>query len=152
MIVEIDKPNPFLVLRLATDATKRKIIERTQELYDTAETETEQQLYSWAKEQLITNPHTRLAHELFEYPDTQYADSLLEQFAKKYKNAQIHLDKLIKEAPPISLENVDMAAVFRQFLQFLLDIPEADIAIALNDIPFPVEVKSPLEVRDVIFG
>ena len=150
--METDKPNPFLVLRLATDVTKREIIERAQEFYDTAETPEEQQLYNWAKEQLITKPETRLAYELVEYPDTLYYDALLEQFARKYKNAPTNPEKLLKEAPPINLENLDMAAVFRQFLQSLLDVPEADIAIALKDIPFPVELKSPLEVRDVIFG
>jgi hypothetical protein len=150
--MEMDKPNPFLILRLATKATKREIIERAQELYDTAETEDEQRLYSWAKEQLLTNPQTRLVYELFEYPDTQYDDSGLELFAKKYKHAQFDLDKLTKEAPPISLEDLDMAAVFRQFLQGLLEVPEADITVALNDIPFSIEMEPPLEVRDVIFG
>lgn len=150
--MEANKPNPFLVLRLATDATKREIIERAQELYDTAETEEEQHLYSWAKEQLITHTQTRLTYELFEYPDTQYNDALLERFARMYKNAPIYPDQLTKEAPPIGLENLDMAAIFRQFLQSLLEVPETDITTVLNDIPFPVEVKSPLEVRDVIFG
>jgi hypothetical protein len=152
VIMETDKPNPFLVLRLATDVTKREIIERAQEFYDTAETIEKQLLYNWAKEQLITNPQTRLTHELVEYPDTCYDDPLLEQFTRKYKNTPTNPEKLLKEAPPINLENLDMEAVFRQFLQSLLEIPEADIAIALKDIPFSVELKSPLEVRDVIFG
>lgn len=148
----MDKPNPFLILRLATKATKREIIERAQELYDTAETEDEQQLYSWAKEQLLTNPQIRLMYELFEYPDTRYDDSGLELFAKKYKHVQFDLDKLTKDAPPINLEDLDMAAVFRQFLQSLLEVPEADITVALNDIPFSIEIEPPLEVRDVVFG
>ncbi|HEU5374362.1 MAG TPA: hypothetical protein VFV38_02900 [Ktedonobacteraceae bacterium] len=150
--METDRPNPFLVLRLATDASKREIIERAQELYDTAESEEKRQLYNWAKEQLISHPEKRLAHELFEYPDTRYDDPLLEQFARRYRNAPISLEKLIEAAEPLSLEQLDMVVALRWLVQSLLEVPEAEMTTALADIPFPVEVKSPLEVRDVIFG
>lgn len=151
--METDRPNPFFVLRLATNASKREIIEKAQELYDISASEEERQLYTWAKEQLITHPQKRLVYELFEYPDVRYDDQLFEQFVERYKNAPVpSAEQLLETATPLSLEHLNMVAVFQRLLQSLLEVPESEITTALAHIPFPVEVRSPLEVRDVIFG
>ena len=67
-MIESNKPNPFQVLGLPTNATMKQVVERGQEVDEDAKTEEERQLCRWAVEQLRTNPHTRLEYELFELP------------------------------------------------------------------------------------
>jgi hypothetical protein len=151
MIAE-DKPNPFQVLGLPTSASKKDIVDRGQELYDTAESEEQRQLYRWAKEQLLTNQHTRLLYELFELPDTRYEDLEWEEFVRMYRRNPLHLDALIKDTLPIGLEDFDITALIRLLLQGMFTMPEIDIDDILKESPFVPRSKPPLEVRDVIFG
>src|SRR5439155_1678286 len=60
-MIEHDKPNPFVVLGLPTDASEAEIAERAQELSDLAPTDEARRLHRWAREQVITRPRTRLA-------------------------------------------------------------------------------------------
>ena len=94
-MIDADKPNPFQVLKLPTNVTKKEIVERGRELYDTAETEEQRQLYSWAKEQLLSKPLVRLEYELFEAPETQYEDTERNNFVRKYKRLPISPDALL---------------------------------------------------------
>ena len=151
-MIETDKPNPFHVLRLSIHATKKEIVERGQELYDTAETEEQRQLYRWAKEQLLTNVHTRLVYALFEMPDTQYDNPEWEQFIRLYRKNPVRLETLVKSIPAITEEDFDISAMIQQILQGFLTVPDADITTAVNGSPFMARSKPTLEVRDVIFG
>jgi hypothetical protein len=151
MIAE-DKPNPFQVLGLPTNASKKDIVDRGEELYVTAETEEQRLLYRWAKEQLLTNQHIRLLYELFELPDTRYEDLEWEEFVRKYRRNSLHLDALVKDAPPIGLEDFDITALIRLLLQGMFTVPEIDIDDILKRSPFAPRSRPPLEVRDVLFG
>src|SRR5258708_6500859 len=151
-MIEVDKPNPFQVLRLPISATNKEIVDRGQELYDTAETDEERQLYRWAKEQLLTNPHTRLEYTLFELPDTQYEDPEWEDFVRRYKKNPIQLDSLNEGISINGLEVFDIAALLELLLQGMFIMPEPDIDEAINGSPFIPIIRPPLEVRDVIFA
>lgn len=147
-----DKPNPFFVLALPTDATRADIVQRGQELYDTAESKEEGLLFRWATEQLLTNPRTRLEYELFELPDTLYEDPAWDSFVRVNKKKPVDLKVITREAVAPSVDDINMAALLQLFLDNMLTLPEADIAIAIAGSPFKPVYKLPLEVRDVIFG
>lgn len=147
-----DKPNPFYVLALPSDASRADIVARGQELYDTAESEEEGLLFRWATEQLITNPRTRLEYELFELPDTLYEDPGWESFLRMNKKKPVDLKALTSGAVPPSVDDINMAALIQLFLDEMLTLPEADITIAIDESPYIPVYKLPLEVRDVIFG
>ena len=151
-MIEPDKPNPFQVLQLRVDATKREIVERGRELYDTAETEEQRQLYSWAKEQLLSKPSVRLEYELFEAPETQYEDIELDNFMRQYKKLPISPDALLRDAPLLNKDDVDIARLIELLLQDVLTVPEGDINVPLHMSSYKPEPKPPLEVRDVLFG
>jgi hypothetical protein len=151
-MIEVDKPNPFQVLRLPINATKKEIVERGQELYDTAETDEERQLYRWAKEQLLTNMRTRLEYALFELPDTQYENPEWENFIRKYKKNPVPPDALMEEGTSSILAAFDVPALLHLLLQDIFTVPEPDINAALTGSPFLPRIRLPLEVRDVIFG
>ena len=146
-----DKPNPFQVLRLPADATRKEIVVRGQELC--TEEADKQELYTWAMEQLITKPRTRLEYELFEIPDTRYEDRAWEDFVETYQRNPVRLAVLIKEVTPAHLGDVNLVGLLQLFFDGLLIIPEADIVAAIDNSPFlPGYGPLPLEVRDVIFG
>jgi hypothetical protein len=151
-MIEVDKPNPFQVLRLPINATNKEIVERGQELYDTAETDEERQLYRWAKEQLLTNMRTRLEYALFELPDTQYENPEWETFIRKYQKNPVPPNALMEEAPPNFLAAFDVPALLQMLLEDIFTVPEPDINAAINGSPFLPRIRPPLEVRDVIFG
>ncbi len=150
-MIAVDKPNPFFVLGLPSDATRADIVAREQELYETAETKEEGLLFRWAKEQLITNPRIRLAYELFELPDTNYEDPIWESFVRAHKKKPGDLNALTRENPP-SVEDIDLAALIRLLLDDLVTLPDADISAAIDESLFKLDYRLPLEVRDVIFG
>jgi hypothetical protein len=147
-MISEDKPNPFQVLGLSTDATKAKIVARGQELYDTAETDEQRQLYRWAKEQLLINPRTRLEYELFEPPDTQYENLEWENFIRTHKRSPVRPETVLSP----SIEDFDVGTLLQLLLQDMLAVPEADITAAIHAVPFVPKRKPPLEVQDVIFG
>jgi hypothetical protein len=149
---DLDKPNPFHVLRLPTTATKREIVERGQELYDTAETDEERHLYRLAKEQLLTAVHTRAEYALFEPPDTQYENVEWEQFIRKYKKNPLSPETLLEGITPIGLEAFDLPELLDLIFQEICNVPEPDINVAIHGSPFTPKIRPPLEVRDVIFG
>ena len=151
-MIDDDKLNPFQVLKLPTNATKKEIVERGRELYDTAETEEQRQLYSWAKEQLLSKPLVRLEYELFEAPETQYEDTERDNFIRKYKKLPISPDALLRDAQPLSKDDVNIAQLIELLLQDVLTVPKGDINVPLHLSSFKPEHKPPLEVRDVLFG
>lgn len=151
-MIENDKPNPFEVLGLPTDATNKVVIERTKELSSGLEPE-EQLLCRWAREQLITHPFTRLAYELFEVPGTQYEDAEWETFAEKYKRNPIKRAATVEEVPLLCLEDFNLSALIQHVLDGLLAVPEVNLTPDKLDSPFQPNYDAlPLEVQDVIFG
>ena len=152
-MIESDKPNPFQVLGLPTNATMKEVVERGQEVDQEAETEEARLLCRWAVEQLRTNPHTRLEYELFEIPATQYEDQEWDNFARANKINPVNLASLAREAAPARLEDFNLHSLIELLLDGLLTIPVADIALIADSSPFlPGYGPPPLEVRDVIFG
>lgn len=149
------KANPFKVLELPTNATKSEIVEHATMLVDLAETDEERVAYREALQELITNPSVRLQYELFEIPDTRYEDEDKgwDDFVSTYGGEPVDLNELVKETPPINLEDFDLAALIRLVLDGRLSISEADIRTAIDNSPFlPGYGPPPLEVQDVIFG
>jgi len=152
MIVS-DKPNPFKVLGLGTDVSNADIVKKLELLSDLAPTDEEILLYRWAVEQLITCPLTRLQYELFEVPHARYEDPEWEKFARVHRRNPVSMDALVKDVPDPGIEDFDMANLIGLFLDGLLEIPEVDIAPAVERSPFDPDMGlPPLEVRDVIFG
>ncbi len=152
-MITTDKPNPFQVLELPTDATNADIVARGQELCDLAETDEQRLLYRWAMEELITHPFTRLEYELFEIPDAEYENLDWDRFARKHRRNPVDLAALAREASPPGLDDFDLAALMQLLLDGLLTVPEADVRAALENSPFEAGCgPPPLEVRDVIFG
>jgi hypothetical protein len=148
-----DKPNPFETLSLSIDATNAEIVERVNELIDTADDEGQRLLYRAAgQEQLLQHPLTRVAYELFEVPGASYRDREWEQFARGRQKNPIKLADLARECPPPGLNDFDFAALIDIALEGLLLVPAADIIPAVEHNPFSPHCGPPLEVRDVIFG
>ena len=112
-----DKPNPFSVLALSTDATPADIVACSNELYDTAETKEDGLLFRWAKEQLITNPQIRLEYEFFELPATEYEDVTWENFLRVHKKKPVDLNALQEESSPPGIEAIDLAALLHLFAE-----------------------------------
>lgn len=152
-MIETEKPNPFQLLELPTDATKEEIVERGQELCELAETDEQRLLYRWAMEKLITHPSTRLEYELFEIPSTEYEDPEWNRFARTHRKNPVNLTALAKETKHPQLSDFDMAALIGLLLDGLLNVPKGDIRAVLENSPFEAGYgPPPLEVRDVIFG
>lgn len=152
-MIQDDKPNPFQVLGLPTNATNEEIVYRGEELNVLAGTEEQRLLYRWAIEQLLTKPLTRLEHELLEVPGASYEDREWEVFQRAHRRNPVDLAALTREAPPPSLEDFDFAALIRLLLSEQLRAPEANIRAAIENSPFQPDCgPPPLEVRDVIFG
>lgn len=66
--------NPFVRLRIATDASRREVVERSQELIGEADSQELRLAYRKAVEQIITKPLDRLIWAAWEMPDTDYDD------------------------------------------------------------------------------
>lgn len=122
--IEYDKPNPFSILRIPTDATNAAIVAKAEELYVTAETDEQRQLYRWAKEQLLTDKDTRLLYELFEIPDTQYENDALESFARTHKKLPITFETQLERSVSSHLQHVDVSSLIQALLQELLNSSE----------------------------
>ena len=152
-MIQSDKPNPFQVLGLPTSATTEEVVERGQSLVDLAATDEQARLYRWAMEQLMANPATRLEYELFEAPAAEYEDAEWERFARAHKKNPVDASALARELTPPTLDDFDLAALARLFLDHLLAAPPGDIGPVLDNPPFDPELSPfPLEVRDVLFG
>lgn len=152
-MITIEKPNPFKVLKLPTDATNKDIVARGQELCELAETDKQRLLYRDAIQELITHPLTRLEYELFEIPCARYEDSEWERFSREHRRNPIDLSALASEGPPPSLQDFDLEALINLLLDGLLTVQRADIRVAIENPPFNIGCGLPsLEVRDVIFG
>ncbi len=148
-----DKPNPFQVLGLPTDASNDDIVSRSQELSDLAASEEERLLVRWAVEQLITHPFTRLEYELFEIPGARYEDEEWEELVRKNRRNPVDLEALRGDASPPRLEDFDLAALLALLLDALLEAPPIDIRPALEAPPAAPDAGAPpLEVAHVVFG
>lgn len=152
-MIAADKPNPFRVLALATDATTEDIVARGQELSHLAESDEERVLCRWAMEQLITHPMTRLEWELFEVPGAQYRDEAWERFVRTHRRSPVDLAALGREAPPPRLEDFDLAALARLLAESLIAAEPVDLACLVDRAPVTFEIgPPPVEVGDVAFG
>jgi hypothetical protein len=152
MIVN-DKPNPFRILGLPTNAGNDEIVSHGRELYETVDTDEKRLLIRWAMEQLITHPLTRLEYELFEVPGTQYDDSDWERFLRNHRRNPIDVAALARKAPQPRPEDFDLGKLPQMILEDLLSLPPVDVSAALDHAPFEAGFgPPPLEVRDVLFG
>ena len=148
----IDGPNPFHVLRLPTDATKKKIVDRAGELRDLAGSDEEARLYREAVEQLITNPSGRLVFELLEIPDAVYEIPGWDRFARLHSRPP-RQGALAEESSPPGLGDYDVGVILSRLLEHLLESPIPTLEDIAGSTPFKITYgPSPLEVRDVIAG
>lgn len=150
-MTDTDKPNPFAVLRLPTDATAEQIVRRGQEQTGTTSDDARRQLVEWAIEALITHPPTRALHELFELPDTGYdVDEEWERFVRVHRRNPARPGEV---TPSAAAGAFDFVALVDAVVEDLRRLPEADIAAALAVPPVaPSPGPPPLEVWDVLFG
>ena len=147
-----DKPNPFQILGLPTDAPKPEIVERGQELDDLAQNDDERQLYRWAIEQLITHPFDRLMHELFEVPDAVYEIPDWDRFTRLHRLPPRPGDLAAESTTPTP-EDYDVEVLVGRLLAHLLEVSEPGATEIIEASPFEsVYGPCPLEVRDVIAG
>jgi hypothetical protein len=152
-VISIEKPNPFKVLGLPTDAVNKSIVEKGRELKQFAESEEMTQLYRNAIEALITHPATRLEFELFEVPGTKYEDPDWERFIRSFRRNPVDMAALAKEASPLGIGDFNLEAVIGILLDSMLTMNRADIRTAVEHLPYKAgKGMPPLEVRDVIFG
>ena len=152
-MIAIDKPNPFHILEISTDASTEEIVERGQELCELAESEEQRMLFRWAIEQIITKFSTRLEYEIFEIPNTKYEDAEWERFIRKHKKNPINLDELATVNPSPCLEDYNSANLVQLILDGMLKVQQPDIKSVIEESPFKPDIGSPpLEVKDVIFG
>jgi len=148
-----DKPNPFSILALPTDASEADIAQRAQELSDLADTDEERLLYRWAREQVITHPRTRLEYEVFEVPGTEYDDAEWERFERRYRRNPIDLQADAAATSPPTAADFDLAALIRILLDGLLAVPAPDLGPLLASPPVgPGQGPPSVEARDVVFG
>lgn len=148
-----ERHNPFHILGLPIDASDEAIVRRGQSLINTAQSDEQRQLYRWAIDELTLHPLTRLEHALYEFPETAYRDTQWEAFIKKHKRQPAKPDTSVPSAAPLTLADVDMAALLDEVLAALLDVPLVDLEQARKHAPFSMQsLPLPLEVRDVIFG
>jgi hypothetical protein len=152
-MISIDKPNPFSLLGLPTNASSNDIVERGQELVELAENEETRLLYRWAMEQLITNTTTRLEYELFEFPATAYDDSEWQRFVRSHTANPVDLAALASATTAPRPEDFNQVLLLRWVADSLMAAPPASLAAVLEGVPFDPGFGSvPLEVSDVIFG
>lgn len=152
-VIETDKPNPFHILGLPTDATNEDIVECGQELCELAESKEQALLYRWAIEQLITKPEIRLEHELYEVPSAKYEDADWSLFVRRHKRNPVNLSELIKMSPPPQLEDFNLVNLIQLILNAMMRVEEPDIKPVIGKIFTETNMGTPpLEVRDVIFG
>jgi len=152
-MISPDRPNPFRILGLPTDATEAEIVERANEKIDLAETEEERLETRWALGEIITRVETRLAYELFEAPGAVYEDRAWDDFARRNGRQPADLAALTRDAAPPTVDQFDLVALTRLLLDGALIVPEGSVAAALEESPVePGAGPPPLEVKDVIFG
>jgi hypothetical protein len=150
--IATDKPNPFSVLRISTDACAEDIVARGQELSDLADDDEQRLLVRWAVEALITHPHARAMYELFEMPATSYDEEAWARFARRHRRNPITLPaNSDEEAAPV--EAFDLVALIDALLDDLARVPEPHPAPALVARPTRPDLGPPtVGVWDVIFG
>jgi len=152
-VIADDKPNPFHVLGLPTNATQADIAARAEELSDLAPTDEARLLYRWAREQIITHPRTRLEYEIFEVPGAQYDDDGWERFSNKYRRNPVDVRGLAAAGGDLDVSDFDLVALMSVLLDGLLEVPPPDATALVAHAPFEVgSGPPPIEVRDVIFG
>lgn len=151
-MIDTDKPNPFAVLKLPTNATLAEIVSQAEELHLLAETKEETLLIRWAAEQLRTNQRTRLEYELFEMPEARYTDDSWETFARQYRRRETGLPAQIQDASAPGPEDLDLAALAELHLDQLLLHSEPDLEQAMQGSPLVPRYTLPLKEEDVICG
>jgi len=149
----IEKPNPFKVLKLPTNASNRDIVSTGLDLSELAETDEQRLMYREAIQELITNPSTRLLYELFEIPDARYSNPEWERFLKAHRKNPVDLSAVANKTPAPSLEDFNLANLINLLLDGLLTVQKIDLKVAVENSPFRTGGDTPpLEVRDVLFG
>ena len=149
----IDKPNPFHVLCLPTDAVNDDIVGEGQVLSDLAADDDERLLIRWALEQLLTHPLTRLGYEIFEVPGAQYHDEAWEALVRKNRRNPVDLTAMRRGAEPPGPGDFNLTALLDLSLDGLLTTPPVDVRAAIDEPPVPPgHGAPPLEVAHVVFG
>lgn len=151
-MIAIDKPNPFRLLMLPSDAPLEAIVSQAEELYLTAEDREEEMLMRWAAEQVSTNARTRLEYELFELPEARYMSEEWENFVRLNKRRGNSSPEVLQDIPEPSWEDLDLAALADLFLADLLAEEEPDINQAIDGTPFVPKYTFPLKEEQMLCG
>lgn len=151
-MIEAEKPNPFYVLKLPTNATQAEMVSQTENLALSGAGE--ERLIHWAAEQLRTNLRTRLEYELFELPGTCYADEGWETFVSQYRprRREAALPAQVQEMSTPGLNALNLAALAELFLENVLVPCEPDLEQAINGSPLVPRYTLPLKEEDGICG
>jgi len=151
------RPNPFHVLGLPVDTSNEEIVQRAEELTQTARNDEERDLYVWARGELITHPRTRQRHESTEPRHTDYQrERRWEDFEREYRRSSVLLRPLSGQGAGDSrlrLEDFDLAAVVLILTRWLTEAELDGLAPLFQTVPVSAADGVPrLEVRDVLFG
>ncbi len=151
-MIATDKPNPFRVLMVPSDATLETIVSQSEELYQLAESREEEMLQRWAAEQLSTNARTRLAYELFELPEARYMDEEWESFIRQNKRGENSSPGVLQEMPAPGPDDLNLAALTELLLTDLLVEKEPDLDQAIDGSPLVPKYTFPLKEEQMLCG
>lgn len=151
-MIATDKPNPFRVLMLPSDATLETIVSQAEDLYLLAESKEEEMLRRWAVEQLSTNVRTRLAYELFELPEARYMDEEWESFIRQNTREENNPPDILQGVPAPRADDLDLAVLADLLLAGLLAESEPDLDQAIAGAPLVPKYTFPLKEEQVICG
>lgn len=151
-MISIEKPNPFKVLKLPTDATSKSINEKHKELVVLAESEELKIQYDNARSELTKRLETRLQFELFEIPSTKYENVEWERFVRSFKRNPVNFKPLAKNALPPHINDLNLEAIIALLFDSMLAIDRVDTQVALERLSSKSgSSKPPIEVQDAIF-
>lgn len=152
MMLDKVQRNPFQIIALPIDADDMTIVQRGQEMLESARSEEERQLYQWAIDELTVQPEVRcLFHALNEMPQAEYQDTALDTLLAQSKlNGEKGDDA---SSVVFTEDDINLPALVEYLLAADLELPASDLADVLAHVPGTLRpAVFPLDMRDVIFG
>jgi hypothetical protein len=145
------RPNPFHLLGLPIDASTEQIVERSEELAQTAVDAEDRDRCVWARAELITHPRTRRWHESTEPRHTDYErEDRWEDFLRTYRR----VPRTARGSGESRLlpEDFDLTPVAGILMQWLTEAEPDRLAPLFLALPIAADGTPWLAVRDVLFG
>lgn len=143
-----EKPNPFRILMLPTDAEPDEIVNRGKQLR--LRNPEQARLISEAIEQLNAGPRTRLLHELFEFPDTGYKNEGWQTFVKQVLQEPVSTEVLSQPFPEPQLKDLDLASLVQYLLEEISQAEPADLDALIDATPYSPRYTLAVDEWDIL--